>query len=499
MPATHDPAARQRPADGGSGAPGALAIEPRAATSASPTARRRPRILQALASIHGDEIAAVLVAAAFYFCVLTALMLLRPVRDALGMSRGMDAIRWLFVGTAVVTLAANPVFAWLAARLRRFALLGATYGFFIVGLVIFWVLVHFLPGAIGERSGQAFYVWFSVFNLFATMVFWALLAERFDNDQGRRLFAPISVGGTAGAIAGPWLTLNLVEPLGAPALLLVAGGFLCAALVLAAWLLRLMPDRKALAPSERDAPVGGSAWAGLRAVLRSPYLAGISGYVLLMTVMATFIYFTRLQMVAGVADDTDARAAVLANIDMWTQVAVLVLQLALTGRLIQRFGLGVALAMLPLATALGFVGLAVYGSFGVLIVLEAGNRAVQRGITRPAREALFTVLGREDTYKAKAFVDTFVYRGGDVLGAQVEGALGRIGLALGGLAGVVVPLVFAWTALGLWLGRAQARRAAADAAPVPRARAHLSITATRSARGRERASQHAIPSHEFQP
>ncbi|MDH5821874.1 MFS transporter [Luteimonas sp. RD2P54] len=445
---------------------------------ALPPPRGRSGLLRALANIRRGERAAVAVAALFFFCVLTALMLLRPVRDALGMSQGMDQVRWLFVGTAVVTLAVNPVFAWLAARLRRFPLLGATYGFFAVGLATFWALLQFAPGAVGERSGQVFYVWFSVFNLFATMVFWALLAERFDADQGKRLFAPISVGGTLGAIFGPWLTSRLAEVVGAPALLLVAGGFLLAALALGWWLLRLLPDRAASPAAERDAPVGGSAWAGLRALVRSPYLAGIAGYVLLMTVMATFIYFTRLQMVAAVADDTDARAAVLGNIDMWTQIAVLALQVTLTGRIIQRFGLGVALAVLPVATAVGFAGLAAYGSFVVLVLLEAGNRAVQRGITRPAREALFTVLGREDTYKAKAAVDTFVYRGGDVLGAQVEGALGRLGFALGGLVGVVVPLAFAWAALGLWLGRAHAQRAAPStpgslpppAAPARRAR-----------------------------
>ncbi|MDH5830822.1 MFS transporter [Luteimonas sp. M1R5S18] len=437
----------------------------RGSTPPAPTARRRPGLLQSLANIRHGERAAVAVAALFFFCVLTALMLLRPVRDALGMSQGMDQVRWLFVGTALVTLAVNPAFGWLAARLRRFPLLAATYGFFAVGLATFWALLRFAPGAVGDTSGQVFYVWFSVFNLFATMVFWALLAERFDADQGKRLFAPISVGGTLGAIFGPWLTSRLAEVVGTPALLLVAGAFVLAALALGGWLLRLLPDRKAASMRERDGPVGGSAWAGLRAVVRSPYLSGIAGYVLLMTVMATFIYFTRLQMVADVAGDTDARAAVMGRIDMWTQIAVLVLQVTLTGRLIQRFGLGIALALLPVATAVGFIGLAAYGSFVVLVVLEAGNRAMQRGITRPAREALFTVLGREDTYKAKAAIDTFVYRSGDVLGAQVEGLLGRLGFALGGLVGVVVPLAFAWTALGLWLGRAHARRAAPEAAP----------------------------------
>lgn len=435
-------------------------------TRATTSSRGRPRLLPALFNLRREEVGPVLIAALFFFCVLTALMLLRPARDALGMARGIESIRWLFIGTGVVTLAVNPVFGWLVSRLQRLQFIGAIYGFFVLSLVGFWGLLMFAPGAIGQASGHVFYVWFSVFNLFVTMVFWALLADRFTSDQGKRFFALISVGGTLGAIFGPWLTSQLAQTLGTPSLLLVAGGFLLLALGLSWLLVRVAPDRAGIGtPSETAAlareseRIGGSAWAGLRAVFRSPYLIGVAGYVLLMTILATFIYFTRLQMVAAVADDTDARAAVLGNIDMWTQVAVLFLQLTLTGKIIQRFGLGVALAILPLATALGFIGLAIYGSFVVLVLLEATNRAVQRGITRPAREALFTVVSREDKYKAKAFIDTFVYRAGDVVGAQTEGLLGRVGLALGGLVGVVVPLALLWVVLGLWLGRAQARRA----------------------------------------
>src|SRR5690606_40861647 len=144
-------------------------------------------------------------------------------------------------------------------------------------------------------------------------------------------------------------------------------------------------------------------------------LAVSSGFGLLMSVVATFVYFTRLQMVAAASTSLDERAALLGDIDMWTQVAVLVLQLALTGKLVERFGLGVALAVLPAVTALGFVGLAFHGSFAVLVLLEAGNRAVQRGITRPAREELFTVVEREDKYKDKALIDTLVYRASTVV------------------------------------------------------------------------------------
>lgn len=431
------------------------------------SAFRPPRALQTLFNLRREEVRPVLIAAAFFFFVLTALMLLRPARDALGMERGIESIRWLFIGTAVVTLAVNPLFGWLVSRLPRLQFISATYGFFVLSLVGFWGLLTFAPSAIGQASGQVFYVWFSVFNLFVTMVFWALLADRFSSEQSLRVFGLISVGGTLGAIFGPWLTMQLAEPLGTPSLLLVSGGFLMLALVMA-WRLSRLPLQPGApaAPTDRDSGrIGGSAWAGLRAVVRSRYLSGIAGYIVLMTVLATVIYFTRLQMVAGVADDLDARAALMGSIDMWTQIVVLILQLTLTGKLIQRFGLGVALAILPVATALGFIGLAIYGSFVVLIVLEATNRAVQRGITRPAREALFTVVSREDKYKAKAVLDTFMYRAGDVVGAQAEGALGRLGMAMGGLVSVVVPLALVWAALGLWLGRMHARGAHADTAP----------------------------------
>ncbi len=417
-----------------------------------------------LFNLHRGEGAPVAIAGTFFFFVLTALMMLRPARDALGMERGIDSVRWLFVGTAVVTLLVNPVFGWMVSRWRRLHFISATYLFFAISLVGFWALLVFAPEAVGARSGQVFYVWFSVFNLFVTMVFWALLADRFTRDQAQRTFALIAVGGTLGAIFGPWLAARLAAPLGTPALLLVAAAFLGAAIAAAWWLVRIRPDRASQDDARtgtRDpdeaARIGGSAWAGLRAVFASRYLMGIAGYVVIMTIVATFLYFTRLQMVAAAESDLDARTGLLGDIDMWTQIAVLLLQLTLTGHIIRRLGVGFALALLPAAMAVGFLGLALYGSFVVLILLEATNRAIQRGLTRPARETLFTVVDREEKYKAKAFIDTFVYRAGDVVGAQTEGLLGRLGLALGGLVAVVVPLALVWAALGLWLGRAQRR------------------------------------------
>ncbi len=417
-------------------------------------------LLQRFVNIRREEALPVLVAGLFFFCVLTALMVVRPAREALGMQRGIESLRWLFLGTVLVTLLVNPIFGWLVSRFRRLAFISATYLFFAFGLLAFYALLTLAPASIGERTGQVFYVWFSVFNLFATMLFWALMADRFSLEQAKRLFGAIAVGGTLGAIFGPWLAGQLAKPLGTPALLVVGAGFLVLALGAAWWVTLLRPDVPHSGPPRAEhAVIGGGAWEGLQSVVRSPYLLAICGYVLIVAVMATFLYFTRLQMVAALGTSVDMRTATFARIDFIAQVTTLVLQAVITGHLMKRLGVSVTLALLPITAALGFLGLAIVGSLAALIAFEASFRAVQRGIMRPSRETLFTVVPRADRYKAKAFIDTFVYRAGDVVGAQTEGLLKQLGMGLAALATVAVPLAAVWMALGIWLGYAQRARA----------------------------------------
>src|SRR5688572_12840359 len=228
------------------------------------------RFLNFIFNIRREEIAPLLVAALYFFCVLTALQVLRPARDAIGMRGGLDAIRWLFIGTALVTLAVNPMFGWLVSRFRRLVFITATYAFFAVSLVVFYMLIALTPAAVGETSGRVFYVWFSVFNLFSTMVFWALMADRFTLEQSKRLFGVIAVGVTLGAIFGPWLASQLAEPLGAPSLLLVAAGFLGLAIVAAGIVAWLQPERARAGTAGGAGPdpedrggVGGRAWAAV--------------------------------------------------------------------------------------------------------------------------------------------------------------------------------------------------------------------------------------------
>lgn len=406
-------------------------------------------LLQTFSTVRRHEIVPVLLAGLFFFCILTALMVVRPAREALGMQRGIEAVRWLFLGTLLVTLLVNPLFGYLVSRFRRRRFVTVTYLFFALGLGVFYALLAFAPAQVGVRSGQVFYVWFSVFNLFATMLFWAFMADSFTADQSERLFGAIAVGGTLGAIAGPALAGVLASWFGVASLLLAGALALVAALIVAGFF-STHAETESTAPSE--AVIGGGAWEGLRLLLTSPYLLAVAGYVVMVAVIATFLYFTRLQMVAQLALDTDTRAAVFARIDLVTQVATLALQAVLTGHIMKRCGVGVAMVLLPLTVMLGFAGLALAGTLAALIAFESAFRAVQRGVMRPARETLFTVVPRAERYKAKAFIDTFVYRGGDALGAQTEGILVRLGFGLAGLAAFVLPLALVWGVLGVWLG-----------------------------------------------
>ena len=268
-------------------------------------------LIQRFLNVRREEIAPLLASAFFFFCVLTAIMGLRPVRDSLGTTRGMDGVRWLFVGTAMATLVVNPIFGWLVSRFRRITFITATYVFFAVSLVGFYLLLTIAPQTVGETSGRVYYIWHSVFNLFCTAVFWSLMADQFTLEQSKRLFGVIAVGGTLGAIAGPGLAGALVEPLGTPALLLVSAVFLVAAAAAARLVSWLQPEQRMEIANEaaKDGTViGGSAWEGLAAVFKSPYLLGIAAYILLTSVAMTYVYFTRIQIVQELGGDTNQPA-----------------------------------------------------------------------------------------------------------------------------------------------------------------------------------------------
>ena len=414
-------------------------------------------------------------AALYHFLVLAAWYVLRPIRDAMGTAGGVDDLPWLFTATLLVMLAAQPLYAAVVARWPRPVSVPWTYRFFALHLLVFWLLLESAPGASQLWLGRAFFVWASVFNLFIVSVFWSFVDDLFEVGQGKRLFGFVAAGGTLGGVLGAALTAGLVERLGEAPLLLVSaalleGGVRCA---------RALGRRRAAAAveqshAEREA-VGGGALAGVSSVLRSPYLAGICGFLFLYTLSSTFLYFVQADIVTTALPERSARTAFFARLDLWVNASTLVLQTGATGRVLAALGVGGTLALLPALSLAGFAALGALPTLGLLALVQVARRASNFALTRPAREILFIPLSREEKYKSKAFVDTFVYRLGDQVGAWTSAGLTALGLGVAGIAGAAAPLAALWLALTVWLGRRHARlvrtaspqRTRAAVAPAP--------------------------------
>jgi AAA family ATP:ADP antiporter len=410
--------------------------------------------LNRIARAERGEIGASLWSFACFFCVLCGYYVLRPLRDEMGVQGGVENLPWLFSATFAAMLAVVPIFGFAASRLPRRRLVLWSYLLFILNLLVFYAL--FSTGVSPTAVAHVFFVWVSVFNLFIVSLFWSLMADLFRPEQAARLFGFISAGGSCGALAGPTLTALLAAPLGTANLLLVSCVFLGSALVCVQALLRRASAAgdSATGPAQR-APdsIGGTTWSGLAVILRSPYLLGIVAYVLLYTVLLGFAYLELARMVAQSYADSARRTALFAQVDLAVNVLTLLGQLFLVAKLVEKLGVGVALALLPALGLAGFIAIGLLPLLAVLIAFQILRRAADYAIARPAREMLFTVLTREAKYKSKNFIDTVVFRAGDAASGWVYAALKGLGLSLAGLAAAAIPGAILWLTLGLWLGK----------------------------------------------
>ena len=409
-------------------------------------------------AVRPGEIRALLWSFAYFFCLLAGYYVLRPLRDEMGVAGGVRNLQWLFTATFVTMLAAVPLYGAVVARLARRRFIPVVYHFFAANIVLFWLLLTLDV----ERTivARAFFVWISVFNLFAVSVFWSFMADLFSAEQGKRLFGFIAAGGTAGALAGPALTVWLAVPLGPANLLIVAVLLLEAAIFCARRLESVAPDAAGQPAARDDARgLGGGWFDGIAMTLRSPYLAGIALWVMLLSIAGTFLYFQQANIVAAASDDPAVRTRMFATIDLAAGVLTVAVQFFATGRLIARFGVGAAAAFLPLVFAAGFAALAATPMLAVVIAFQALQRTANFAISNPAREVLFTVLAREEKYKAKNVIDLVVFRGSDALGGWLFAALRALGMELRSISLAAIPLAAAWLVLALALGRAQERRA----------------------------------------
>jgi len=419
------------------------------------------RWLGKAAAVRPHEAQALAWSFAYFFCLLAGYYVLRPLRDEMGIAGGVRNLQWLFSATFVVMLAAVPMFGAAVARLPRRRFIPLVYHFFVANIAIFWLLLTFDLGKV--QVARVFFVWISVFNLFAVSVFWSFMADLYTSEQGKRLFGFIAAGGSAGALIGPAVTFGLALPLGPVNLLIVAALLLEAAVLCARRLEAAAPQlgqESGPAVARPESAVLGGGWlAGIALVLRSPYLAGIALWVSLLSLAGTFLYFQQANIVAAASDDPAVRTRIFATIDFAIGVLTLIVQCFATGKLIARFGVGPAAAFLPLVFGAGFAVLALSPALAVVIAFQALQRSANFALSNPAREVLFTAVGREEKYKAKNVIDIVVFRGADAASGWLFAALRGAGLELSLISLATVPVAAGWLLLALGLGRAHERRA----------------------------------------
>jgi len=409
-----------------------------------------PRII----NVRPEEISALTWSWLYIFAVLSSYYVMRPIRDQMGVAGGVMNLQWLFTGTLAGMLLLNIPFAYLVKKLPRTQFISTTYRFFAANILLFALILHFSDPALAVWIGRIFFIWLSVFNLFVVSVFWALIVDIFNSEQGKRLFGFIAAGATIGAIVGSGATALLARHVPTPALLIMSALMLEVAVYSVGRLSKLAGSLRAR-PASDESPIGGSIWAGITHTFKSLYLGNVAIFILLFGITATFLYFEQASIVSSSFNNRGEQTSLFATIDLLVNALTLIVQLFLTGKIMRWLGVGLTLAILPALTLVGFTALILLPTIAVLVVFQVLRRSSDYAIARPAREVLYTVVPREDRYKAKNFIDTVVYRSGDQIGAWAYTGLGVLGLGAAGAAIAAIPLSLIWLINGVWLGRKQ--------------------------------------------
>ena len=440
----HEPFDRSRPAP--RGAPGAVTLLQRWLGWAVPATPQ--------------ERAAALWSFAYFFMLLAGYYILRPLRDRMGIAGGVNTLPWMFTATFVTLLVMQPLYGALVAKLPRARFIAVVYHFFVANLALFWLLLTF--GVAPVVVARVFFVWVSVFSLFAVAVFWSFMADLFDSEQGKRLFGFIGAGGTAGSLLGPVITIGLSVPLGPVNLLIAAIVLLELAVFCVHRLERTANARQG--PRPEPSRVGGSAFAGLPELFGSSYLLGVGAWVSLLSFGATILYLEQANIVAATVHGAGAQTRIFASIDLAVGLLTLATQVFATGQLLNRFGTGAAAGALPAVYVAGFAALALAPSLIVVVVIQIAQRWMNFAIANPARQVFFTVVSREEKYKAKNLIDVVIYRGSDAFYGWMFGSLEALGLKIAAIALCALPVAAGWLVLSAALGRTQVRRAARQVA-----------------------------------
>lgn len=412
--------------------------------------------VQAVTGAEPDEVVPLSWAFLYFFCLLCGYYLLRPVRDEMAIEGGVQNLPSMMTGTFLTLIVATPIFGALSARVARYRLFLMVYLFFVANLVGFCLLMvsHVAP----HWVARVFFVWLSVFNLFVVSVFWSFMADVFTPEQGARLFAAIAAGGSTGAMTGPVLTMGLTYVLPIASLMVVSSTFLVVCCGCIMQLERWVQSDPSARVRTQGEPIGGSIFAGIRLAVSSPYLLGICLYLFCLTTTATVLYMEQMTLVGESISSPEARTRLFAIVDLAVNAITFLAQVFLTSRMIGAFGLASALMTLPVVSAVGFGAIGSMPLLVVFILFTVVRRVGEYAISKPAREVLFTVVSREEKYKAKNFIDTAVSRGGDAATGWIVNGVKSLGVSAGHIVWTLVPISLLWAWIGWSLARQEETR-----------------------------------------
>ena len=397
----------------------------------------------------------------YFFCVLAAYYVIRPLRDQLAVELGADHLPWFFAATFIATLLLTPIFSWVVSRWPRKIVMPLVNLFFVVCQLVFIPLFQSQNLIATSHLGLIFFVWTSVFNLFVVSVFWSFMSDIWDDDQARRFYPIIALGGTVGAIVGPLITGNLVALIGTAHLLAVSAGLLfitvLCVLVLGKW-----AHDHGVHRSEpgNGSPLGGGMLDGLKQVFGNPFIAAMSVMMLLNDVIGTIAYVLITEY-SGYTfpHDSIAQTRFAAHMDLAANVIQIIVQIVVTRWLLIRYGAGSVIALwgVIIVTACLTMVLVndpyaiVIGIMPWVAVVQIITRSLSYGMLQPARETLYTMVPRELRYKGKNAVDTVVWRAGDVVSSSAINLFRGWGVTVVGFGVAWAALAATSGILGWWL------------------------------------------------
>ena len=411
------------------------------------------KLIKSLSAIESNEIKATFLSFTFVFILMAAYYLLRPVRDAMASDWTDTELSMLWTLNFFISTAIVAVWGFVIARIPFNKLVPGIYTFFATSFVFFFFATQSLEDRV--LVDKSFYIWVSVFALFHVSVFWSYMADIFNKEQAKRLFAVIAAGASLGAIFGPLLSGFMANAIGIYAMMLIAAVMLMIPVPIILYLARLKQTELGnteVAIDIEKAKIGGYPLRGFHDFFTNPYLLGIGIFIILYTGIGSFVYFEQKNLLAEFT--LEERTSIYGYRDAVVNTLTYLLAFFLTGRLVTKLGMPVTLAVVPVVLIFGMLILSFSPVLMVAVTMHVVLRAGNYGLTRPAREMLFTLASREDRFKTKPVIDIVAYRGGDVImGWFFTGLSTGLGLGLAAIAAVGAGIAAVWAFVGYRLGR----------------------------------------------